>query len=69
MGVFVQAFDHWPVSTSLCSGNAEWRNKFLKYTREAIDVQKMYGQTHNIVPGNYDRTIPSIIKRLMLLKL
>ena len=22
MGVFVQAFDHWPVSTSLCSGNA-----------------------------------------------
>jgi len=40
MGVFVQAFDHWPVSTSLCSGKTEWRDKFLKYTREAIDVSK-----------------------------
>ena len=59
MGVFVQAFDHWPVSTSLCSGNAEWRDKFLKYTREAIDVSKRCtGKLITVVPGNYDRTIP-----------
>jgi len=59
MGVFVQAFDHWPVSTSLCSGNAEWRDKFLKYTREAIDVSKRCtGKLITVVPGNYDRSIP-----------
>jgi hydroxypyruvate isomerase len=59
MGVFVQAFDHWPVSTSLCSGNADWRDKFLKYTREAIDVSKRCtGKLITVVPGNYDRTIP-----------
>ncbi len=59
MGVFVHAFDHWPVSTSLCSGNAEWRDKFLKYTREAIDVSKRCtGKLITVVPGNYDRTIP-----------
>jgi hydroxypyruvate isomerase len=59
MGVFVQAFDHWPVSTSLCSGNAEWRDKFLKYTREAIDVSKRCtGKLITVVPGNYDRAIP-----------
>jgi hydroxypyruvate isomerase len=59
MGVFVQAFDHWPVSTSLCSGNAEWRDKFLKYTREAIDVSKRCtGKLVTVVPGNYDRAIP-----------
>lgn len=59
MGVFVHAFDHWPVSTSLCSGNAEWRDKFLKYTREAIDVSKRCtGKLITVVPGNYDRSIP-----------
>jgi hydroxypyruvate isomerase len=59
MGVFVHSFDHWPVSTSLCSGNAEWRDKFLKYTREAIDVSKRCtGKLITVVPGNYDRTIP-----------
>jgi hydroxypyruvate isomerase len=40
MGVFVHAFDHWPVSTSLCSGDAAWREKFIKYTKDAIDVSK-----------------------------
>ena len=59
MGVFVQAFDHWPVSTSLCSGKTEWRDKFLKYTREAIDVSKRCtGKLITVVPGNYDRAIP-----------
>jgi hydroxypyruvate isomerase len=59
MGVFVHGFDHWPVSTSLCSGNAIWREKFLKYTREAIDVSKRCGgKLITVVPGNYDRSIP-----------
>jgi hydroxypyruvate isomerase len=59
MGVFVHGFDHWPVSTSLCSGNKEWRDKFLKYTREAIDVSKRCtGKLVTVVPGNYDRSIP-----------
>ncbi|HEY2648387.1 MAG TPA: TIM barrel protein [Puia sp.] len=59
MGVFVHAFDHWPVSTSLCSGNEVWRDKFLKYTRDAIDVSKRCtGKLITVVPGNYDRTIP-----------
>lgn len=59
MGVFVHGFDHWPVSTSLCSGNAVWREKFLKYTREAIDVSKRCGgKLITVVPGNYDRSIP-----------
>jgi hydroxypyruvate isomerase len=59
MGVFVHAFDHWPVSTSLCSGNKDWRDKFLKFTMEATYVSKRCtGKLITVVPGNYDRTIP-----------
>jgi len=59
MGVFVNAFDHWPVNTSLCSGNNEWRDKFIKFTKEAIDVSKRCtGKLITVVPGNYDRSIP-----------
>jgi hydroxypyruvate isomerase len=59
MGVFVNAFDHWPVSTSLCSGKSEWREKFLSYTREAVDTAKRCtGKLITVVPGNYDRSIP-----------
>lgn len=59
MGVFVNAFDHWPVSTSLCSGNKEWRDKFLNYTKQAIDVAKRCnGKWITVVPGNYDRSLP-----------
>jgi hydroxypyruvate isomerase len=59
MGVFVHAFDHWPVSTSLCSGNKEWRDKFLKFTKDAIDTSKRCtGKLVTVVPGNYDRSIP-----------
>ncbi len=59
MGVFVHGFDHWPVSTSLCSGNKEWRDKFLKYTRDAIGTSKRCtGKLITVVPGNYDRSIP-----------
>jgi len=59
MGVFVHGFDHWPVSTSLCSGNKEWRDKFLQYSKQAIDVAKRCnGKLITVVPGNYDRTLP-----------
>jgi hydroxypyruvate isomerase len=59
MGVFVNAFDHWPVSTSLCSGNKEWRDKFLNYTRQSIDVAKRCNARWiTVVPGNYDRSLP-----------
>ncbi len=59
MGVFVHAFDHWPVSTSLCSGSTEWKDKFLRYTREAVDVSKRCtGKLVTVVPGNFDRSIP-----------
>ena len=59
MGVFVNGFDHWPVKTSLCSGDMEWREKFLKYTRDAIDVSKRCtGKLVTVVPGNFDRSLP-----------
>ncbi|MBS1600458.1 MAG: TIM barrel protein [Bacteroidetes bacterium] len=59
MGVFVHGFDNWPVSTSLCSGNKEWRDKFIQYTKLAIDVAKRCnGKLITVVPGNYDRTLP-----------
>ncbi len=59
MGVFVHGFDHWPVSTSLCSGNKDWREKFLQYSRQAIDVAKRCnGKLITVVPGNYDRSLP-----------
>ena len=31
MGVFVLNFDHWPVKTSLTSGDKEWREKFCLF--------------------------------------
>jgi hydroxypyruvate isomerase len=59
MGVFVNAFDHWPVSTSLCSGKTEWRDKFLKYTKEALEVsRRCTGKLITVVPGNFDRSLP-----------
>ena len=59
MGVFVHGFDHWPVSTSLCSGNKEWRDKFIEYTRLAVDTAKRCnGKLITVVPGNYDRKLP-----------
>lgn len=59
MGVFVHGFDHWPVSTSLCSGNKEWRDKFLDYTKRAVDVcKRCQGKLITVVPGNYERKLP-----------
>jgi hydroxypyruvate isomerase len=58
MGVFVLNFDHWPLSTSLCSGDAAWREKFLNACRESVTVaQRCHGKYITVVPGNYDRKL------------
>ncbi len=59
MGVFVVAFDNWPLSTSLTSGDQGWRDKFLKTCHEAVDVAKrVNAKWMTVVPGNYDRRLP-----------
>ena len=58
MGVFVLNFDHWPVSTSLCSGDAAWREKFLKACQDAVDTaRRCNGNYITVVPGNYDHKL------------
>jgi len=59
MGVFVVAFDNWPLSTSLTSGDQGWRDKFLKACREAVETAKrVNAKWMTVVPGNYDRRLP-----------
>jgi len=58
MGVFVLNFDHWPVKTSLTSGDKEWRNNFLKSCNEAVETAKRCNATWiTVVPGNYERSL------------
>jgi hydroxypyruvate isomerase len=58
MGVFVLNFDHWPVSTSLTSGDPVWLDKFFHACHEAVDTaSRCHGKLINIVPGNYDRKL------------
>jgi hydroxypyruvate isomerase len=60
MGVFVVNFDNWPLQTSLASGKKEWRDKFLQRCKEAVEVAKrVNAKWMTVVPGNYDRSIPS----------
>ncbi|MCC6726233.1 MAG: TIM barrel protein [Saprospiraceae bacterium] len=59
MGVFVVSFDNWPLSTSLTSGDKDWREKFVKTCREAVEVAKrVNAKWMTVVPGNYDRRLP-----------
>ncbi len=59
MGVFVVAFDHWPLSTSLASGDEAWRKKFLDSCRLAVETAKrVNAKWATVVPGNYDRRLP-----------
>ena len=54
MGVFVVNFDHWPVKTSLTSGDKEWREKFLAACKEAVNCAKRCNaKWMTVVPGNY----------------
>src|SRR5690242_18399061 len=59
MGVFVVNFDHWPVKTSLTSGDKDWRDKFLKSCNEAVETARRCNATWmTVVPGNYERSLP-----------
>jgi len=58
MGVFVVAFDNWPLQTSLTSGKQEWKDKFLKFCNEAVEVAKRCNaKWMTVVPGNYDHSL------------
>lgn len=58
MGVFVVNFDEWPLKTSLASGDAAWRSKFLTACKEAVEVAKRVNAKYmTVVPGNFDRAL------------
>ncbi len=58
MGVFVIQFDKWPLQTSLTSGKKEWRDKFVTFCKEAVEVAKITrAKWMTVVPGNYDRSL------------
>ena len=57
MGVFVIQFDKWPLQTSLTSGKKEWRDKFVTFCKEAVEVAKRTrAKWMTVVPGNFDRS-------------
>ncbi len=59
MGVFVIEFDKWPLSTNLAGGKKEWRDKFIKYCQDAVEVAKRcHAKWMTVVPGNYERSLP-----------
>ncbi|MDP5120218.1 MAG: TIM barrel protein [Spirosomaceae bacterium] len=59
MGVFVIDFDGWPPKSTLASGDAAWKEKFLKTCREAVEVAKRVNAKHmTVVPGNFQRDLP-----------
>lgn len=59
MGVFVNQFDTWPVKTSMTSGDKAWREKFIQFCKESVEVAKRcHAKWITVVPGNYDRTLP-----------
>jgi len=59
MGVFVHAFDNWPVKTSMTGGNKEWTDKFIDYSHKAVEVAKRcHAKWITVVPGNYDKSQP-----------
>ncbi len=58
MGVFVHGFDNWPVKTSLTSGEKEWRDKFVDYSKKAVETAKRCNATWiTVVPGNYENKL------------
>lgn len=59
MGVFVNVFDNWPLQTSMAGGKKEWRDKFIQYCKDSIEVAKRCrAKWITVVPGNYDRSLP-----------
>lgn len=63
MGVFVNVFDNWPLQTSMTGGKKEWRDKFVAYSKTAVEVAKRCNAKWiTVVPGNYDRNLPEGIQ-------
>ncbi len=63
MGVFVIQYDNWPLQTSMASGKKEWKDKFMQYCKDAVEVAKRCNAKWlTVVPGNYDRTLPEGIQ-------
>lgn len=63
MGVFVVQFDKWPLQTSMTNGKKEWRDKFIQFCRDAVEVAKRcHAKWMTVVPGNYDRSLPEGIQ-------
>lgn len=59
MGVFVNVFDDWPLSTSMTAGKKEWKDKFIQYCKDSVEVAKRCNAKWiTVVPGNYERSIP-----------
>ena len=59
MGVFVNIFDDWPLSSNMTTGKKEWRDKFVQYSKDSVEVAKRcHAKWITVVPGNYDRTLP-----------
>jgi hydroxypyruvate isomerase len=59
MGVFVNVFDDWPLSTSMTAGKKEWKDKFIQYCKDSVEVAKRCNAKWiTVVPGNYDRSLP-----------
>ena len=59
MGVFVISYDHWPLQVSLTNGKKEWRDKFVQYCKDAVEVAKRCNaKWMTVVPGNYERSLP-----------
>ncbi|MEO7530474.1 MAG: TIM barrel protein [Sediminibacterium sp.] len=59
MGVFVNIFDDWPLSTSMTAGKKEWKDKFIQYCKDSVEVAKRCNAKWiTVVPGNYDRSLP-----------
>lgn len=59
MGVFVVSYDSWPLSTSLTSGDQEWRDKFIQACHGAVETAKrVNAKWMTVVPGNFDRRLP-----------
>ncbi len=59
MGVFVNNFDDWPLSPNMTTGKKEWKDKFIQYAKESVEVAKRcHAKWITVVPGNYDRTLP-----------
>lgn len=59
MGVFVVNFDHWPLHTSMTSGDKEWSKKFLDACKNAVECAKRCNaKWMTVVPGNYERKLP-----------